>query len=154
MTDAPAASPVTTPRTSAPLLLFDGDCPLCSRSVKWILDHDPGGALRFAPLQGETARPILSRHGFDPDAVDPDTVLLVLDAGGPAERALDRSSAAVAVLRYVGGVWGLCGALLWLVPRPLRNLGYRLVARNRKKIIAGPVTCPVPPAGDRKRFLP
>ena len=138
----------------APLLLYDGDCALCSRSVKWVLARDPGGALRFAPLQGQTARPVLLRLGRDPDAPDLDTVLLVLDPGGPGERALERSSAAVGLLRYLGGRWRVLGSLLWLVPRPLRNLGYRLVARNRKKLVAGPATCPVPPAGERKRFLP
>lgn len=44
------------------LMLYDGDCGLCQKSVQWLLDHDTEGKLRFAPLQGETAQPILEAH--------------------------------------------------------------------------------------------
>ena len=46
----------------APLLLYDGTCGFCAASVQWVLRHDRRGTLLFAPLQGETARPILERH--------------------------------------------------------------------------------------------
>ena len=44
------------------LVLYDGMCGLCDKSVQWLLDHDPDGKLRFAPLQGPTAASILERH--------------------------------------------------------------------------------------------
>ena len=138
---------------SAPLLLYDGDCALCNGAVRWLLRRDPGGGLRFAPLQGPTGRAALGRLGRDPHAPDFETMLVVLDPQGPAERAVERSAAAVALLRYLGGGWGVLGALLWVVPRPLRDLGYRLVARNRKRL-GGAAACPVPPAAERVRFLP
>ena len=34
------------------VLLYDGLCGFCDRMVQFILKHDPGGAMRFAPLQG------------------------------------------------------------------------------------------------------
>lgn len=141
--------------TAAPLLLYDGDCALCNGTVAWVLRRDPGGPLRFAALQGETGKALLARLGLTPaPGTDFDTFLFVKDPEGPAERVFERSSAAVRLLAYLGRGWQVLGALLWLVPRPLRNLGYRLVARNRKKLVkAEGAACPLPPPGDRKRFM-
>jgi predicted DCC family thiol-disulfide oxidoreductase YuxK len=48
------------------LILFDGVCGLCNKFVQYVLNHDPNGRFRFASLQSELAREILSRHGKDP----------------------------------------------------------------------------------------
>jgi len=138
-----------------PLLLFDGECGLCDRTVRWVLDHDPGGALRFAPLQGETAPPLLARHGLAPrSGAGFDTMVLVEEPGGPRERARVRSAAALAIGRYLGGGWRLLAGLAWLVPRPLRDAAYRLVARHRRRLFPAPAACGVPTPEERARFLP
>lgn len=141
--------------TTPPILLYDGACALCNGTVAWVLRRDPGGELRFAALQGETGQATLARLGKSlPPGTDYDTFLFVRDPGGPAERAFERSSGVVRLLGYLGSGWRVLGALLWLVPRPLRDLGYRLVARNRKRLVkAQGAACPLPPRGDRRRFL-
>ncbi|MCO5167324.1 MAG: DCC1-like thiol-disulfide oxidoreductase family protein [Planctomycetes bacterium] len=154
-----STSHVSPPRAREPLLLYDGECGLCARSVQWVLERDPsppeGAALRFAPLQGPTAAPLLARHGI---AADPrrgfDSLVLVLDPGGPEERALTRSEAALAIGRYLGGRWAALARLARLVPRALRDLVYALVARNRLRLFGGADACRVPRGPERGRFLP
>lgn len=147
--------------TALPLvLLYDGTCGLCARSVQWILEHDQGprrggDVLRFAPLQGETAAPVLARHGISPH---PDrgfeSLVLVRDLGGPRERVLTHSDAAIGIGRYLGARWAPLARLAGLIPRGLRDLGYALVARNRFRMFGGVDACRIPKAGERKRFLP
>jgi predicted DCC family thiol-disulfide oxidoreductase YuxK len=63
------------------------------------------------------------------------------------------STAIVRVLRELGGVWSLLGCLLWLVPRPLRDFGYRCIASQRYRIFGKKETCRLPTPGERARFL-
>jgi len=134
-----------------PLLLYDGVCGLCDKSVQWILNHDQRAQLRFTPLQGETARPLLERYELAPAGeVDFDTVVLV----GPGDRARVRSQAAFGVLLHMGGVWRLLGHLGGLVPRPLADVGYRLVASNRLRFFGSLDACRIPRPEERVRFLP
>ena len=82
------------------------------------------------------------------DVADLDTVVFVDD--GVLFR---RSSAIVGLLRQLGGPWRLVATLLWLIPRPLRDVGYRMVARSRYRIFGKSDTCRVPTPAERERFL-
>jgi len=134
-----------------PLLLYDGYCALCDRTVRFLLRVDRRGVLRFAALQGETAASIAARR---PEMAGVDSVVFV--AGGEAghERVALRSAAVIGALRAVGGVWRAVAALLVIVPRPLRDWGYDLVAARRKRWFGEYDACPVPPPEVRGRFLP
>jgi len=158
-----------------PILLYDGVCGLCNRLVQFILRRDPGGVFRFAALQSELAGRILARHGAD--ARDLDTVYVVVDFELPEEQLLPRSDAVIFILRQLGAAelrsartggapvptqaestpgtsfWRLIGRLLQLVPRPLRDWGYGIVARNRYRVFGRYNTCPLPTEETRRRFL-
>jgi|CXWL01.1.fsa_nt_gi predicted DCC family thiol-disulfide oxidoreductase YuxK len=130
-------------------LFYDGHCGLCHRSVLFVLRHDPDGSLfRFAPLGGETflaTLPEESRAGL------PDSIVVHTGDG----RLLVRSRAAAHVLRRLGGGWKLLGTLLRLVPSPLADFGYDLVARLRRRLFERPVdACPLVPPNLRPRFEP
>ncbi len=134
------------------VLFFDGVCGLCNRSVDFVLSRDRRGTIRFAPLQGETAKQVLSSEFRVPSAKTQsfDTIIW-LDS---SSREFVRSAAAVRVLWRLGGVWSLIGWLLWLIPRPLRDVGYRLVAANRYRWFGKKETCRLPSPAERERFLP
>lgn len=141
------------------VLLYDGTCGLCARSVQWVLEHDQGprrgDTLRFAPLQGDTAAPVLARHKIAPHPDRGfDSLILVRDLGGPRERILTHSDAAIGIGRYLGARWAPLARLAGLIPRGLRDLGYALVARNRFRMFGTVDACRIPKAGERKRFLP
>ena len=130
------------------VLYYDGHCGLCDATVRFVLRNDEGGrAFRFAPLGGSTferALPEAERARL------PDSLVLVTGDG----RTLTRSTGVVRLLRRLGGVWSVLGALLWIVPRPVRNLGYDVVARLRHRLFPPPEACPILPPEPRSRFLP
>ena len=148
--EASAASAATVsdrsrPAPDTPVIFFDGVCGLCNRSVDFVLARDRRRVFRFAPLQGETARAWL-----DPADVRDLNSLVVVDRAGVHRR----SSAVVRILRRLGGFWAALGGLLWIIPRPLRNLGYRAVARYRYRLFGKKETCRMPSADERALFLP
>jgi predicted DCC family thiol-disulfide oxidoreductase YuxK len=147
--DPPIARGATTPkpplRTERPIIFFDGVCAMCNRFVDGVLRADRRGVFRFAPLQGETARALLPPLTTDPA----EWSVIYLDEHGRH----DQSEAALAVCRRLGGAWRLLG-LARLVPRPLRDALYRVVARHRYRWFGRRPACRVPSAEERGRFLP
>ena len=131
------------------MILYDGVCGLCHAFVRFARRRDARHDFAFAPLQGRTARTILARHARDP--VDLDTVFVVVDAGTPAERLLDRSDAALYVLAQLGGVWSLVASLLGWLPR--RDLMYSLLARSRYRLFGRLDACALPEPEQRERFI-
>jgi predicted DCC family thiol-disulfide oxidoreductase YuxK len=135
---------------TAPVLLYDGLCGLCNGFVNFILRHDADGALRFAPLQGDFAAGVMARH---PQLAGVDSLVLVEidDAGN--ESVSVRSEAALRVAARLGGGWR-AARVLRLLPRPLRDFGYDLVARVRYRLFGRHESCPIPPPEVRARFIP
>lgn len=109
------------------VLFFDGECGLCSRSVRWVARWDRRGRISFAPLQGELAR----EQGFSRALVaDGGTLVLLRESDG---RVFVRSDGWLEVARALGGWWRIL-TLGRIVPRGLRDFIYRQVARNRHRI--------------------
>jgi predicted DCC family thiol-disulfide oxidoreductase YuxK len=121
---------------------------LCHLSVRLLLALDRRGALRFAPLGGETFRDLVPES--DRRAL-PDSLVLRTTQG----RLFVRSAAVLESLRRVGGVWRGLAAVASAVPAPLGDVVYDLVARSRRRLFREPGSaCPVPPAEQRVRLLP
>lgn len=138
--------PRPSPQPENPVIIFDGHCGLCDRTVSHILRHDHRGRIRFAANSSEVARQLLSQHGIPTDP-PPDSVVYI--TGG---RAWQKSSA---VLKIAGELGGLYWLFLpgWLVPRFVRDTAYNLIARNRYRLMARKETCRLPTPGERARFL-
>ncbi len=132
------------------LVLYDGVCGLCNRSVQFILRHDRKDQFLFAQLQGELGSSIAKNHGVDPAELS--TFVLVLDYEGTGEIALKRGKAAFRVLWELGGWWKLIG-WKWIYPSWLLDPFYLLVAKNRYRAFGRLETCPIPAPSDRAKFL-
>lgn len=131
-----------------PVLLYDDSCGFCAASIQFILRYDRKGLLRFAPLNGAAGSATLERH---PELRALDSVVLVEPATGERpERILVHSDAALRVVSYMGGPWRLL-QLGKVVPRPFRDLLYRIIARHRHRVAAP--RCVIPSERDRARFL-
>ncbi len=126
------------------VIVFDGACVLCNGWVRFLLKHDHKGRYRFAAMQGEAGQRLLAAHGLDPH--DPSSFLLI-----EGEQSWQDTDAIRRVVAGLGGGWRLAHALV-LLPRPLRDALYRMVARNRYRWF-GTTTCRVPDAADRWRFV-
>jgi predicted DCC family thiol-disulfide oxidoreductase YuxK len=133
----------------APVLLYDGVCGFCNKSVQMILDRDRRGTLRFAPLQSDFGQAILARH---PELVGVDSVVFVERDGRGRESVYVRSDASLRIASYLGGFWRIFLAAR-LVPAPLRDYLYNLVARNRYRFFGKYDTCMLPPPEVRSRFI-
>jgi len=128
------------------IVYFDGYCGLCDRFVTFLVARDRRRALRFAPLQGQTAAgrwPAMATAGGDPRTV-------VYEEAGIA---YERSTAVLKALRALGGGWRLV-AFLAVIPRPLRDAAYDWVARHRFRWFGRRDSCRLPTAEEQPSFLP
>ncbi len=131
-----------------PVLLYDGVCGFCNRSVQTIIRHDRRGDMRFAALQSEYGRAIVSRHA---QLQNVDSLVLVEQIDGE-EKVFIHSTGALRVAAYLGGWWKLC-LIAYIIPRPVRDFVYRLFARYRYRLFGKYDTCPIPSPEVRSRFL-
>lgn len=132
------------------LVLYDGLCGLCDRTVQFFLDHDRDAAFHFAPLQGETAKAVRARHpevGEDVDSV------IYLERDGATEKLWVRSHAVFQMARHLDAPHNALSVLSFF-PQALTDAGYDLVASVRYKVFGRLDQCRVPRPEERKRFLP
>jgi predicted DCC family thiol-disulfide oxidoreductase YuxK len=135
--------------TLGPVLLYDGLCGFCDRTVQLVLRFERRDAMQFAALEGEFAREVLDRHA---GLRDVDSLILVEPSADGMERVRVRSDAVLALARYLGGAWRAL-TIFRLVPRPLRDLAYDVFARHRYRVFGRYSACPIPPPEVRARFL-
>ena len=128
-----------------PIVLYDGECGLCHRSVKFLIKRDRG-QLYYAPLQGETAAALKQKHPEIPDTLE--SVVLV-DGG----RVHLRSKAFLYGARYLTAPWRWAYYLRWL-PAFLLDLGYRVIARIRYRVWGKYDACQRPSVEQQAQLLP
>jgi len=131
---------------SETVLLIDGDCVLCNRAAQFVIRHDKAKKIRLASLGSEAAAKQLAARDFPPP---PANTFVFFDGS----RGYLRSDAALRLAVKLGFPWSLAGVFL-LLPRPLRDLGYRLVAENRYRWFGKTRKCALLSPEERSRFLP
>jgi predicted DCC family thiol-disulfide oxidoreductase YuxK len=127
------------------VLLFDGECGLCSGAVRFIIARDPGRRFRFASLQSEAGRRLVRQHGMADGVAD--SVVLVENG-----RVYTKSDAALRVVRKLRHPWPVLAAFA-IVPRPLRDAVYDWVARNRYRWFGKQEQCLLPSPDVKELFL-
>ena len=118
------------------ILIFDGDCVLCSANARFVLQHDKRGLFRLAAMQGEAGAALMRDTGVD--AGNPDTIILIDGA-----RVRRESDAVIAIFEKLGWPWRMAGAAR-LIPARLRDAAYRWIARNRYRLFGRKNQCFVP----------
>jgi len=136
------------------VMLYDGLCGFCNKTVQWLLKRDRYDRFRFAPQQSSFAAAILARHGIDREMMlKNNSVYLVLDLDSGRERLLTQSDVTVKLLMLLGGGWRVLGSMLRLVPRFVRNAAYGVAARSRYRLAGQLEVCPLPSEAERMKFL-
>ena len=124
------------------IVFFDGACGLCDRAVRWLWNRT-NAHVRFAPLQGETAKERVPEKFRTP----PLSTLVVWEEGAISVE----SDGLAAIARSMPGFRGrLARALTLPFARPLLNVGYRFIARKRIRWFG--TTCRL--VSDPERLLP
>ncbi len=127
------------------IVLFDGVCNLCDSSVQLIIKHDKKDFFRFAALQSENGEKILKEAGLPANFLE---TFVYYEKG----KFYTASTAALRISKHMSGAWKLFYALL-IIPPPLRNTIYRVVANNRYKIFGKQKECMIPSPELRKKFI-
>lgn len=120
------------------IVIYDGDCELCSRSTRFIFRHDRKHRFKFSPIKSAFGRSVYEALALNPE--DPESFVAVV--GG---KAYIKSDAVIEVAITFGGVWKAV-SLLKIAPRKIRDYIYGLVARRRKRILGGAGGCLTDPS--------
>lgn len=132
--------------TIPPTYVYDGECVLCSRAVRYGIRYDTSDPLlRFVAIKSTEGREIAQASGVDPD--DPHTFIFVENGFGYL-----LSEAVFAMSKRVGGP-GRWIRMFRFIPRPIRDWTYARIANNRYKLFGKLDQCYVPPAEVRERFV-
>ena len=119
-------------------LLMDGDCGLCTHTAVFINPRlkEPN-SVSFVAIESAEGQDLIQTF---PDKLQAaDTVYLIRNG-----KAYMRSAAAIRCLLYMKWYYSMWFPLAWIVPLPLRNIVYRIVARYRHKVFKRPATCIFP----------
>jgi predicted DCC family thiol-disulfide oxidoreductase YuxK len=126
------------------VILYDGVCVFCSRWIRFVATRDKARRFRFTAIQSGYGTRLAQAFGIDPG--DPDTNAVV--HGGVAHFKSDGALTVLGALPGLGWV-----RVLRVVPKPLRDAVYSLVARNRYRIFGKYEECFVPDAEMRGRVM-
>ena len=127
------------------IILFDGVCNFCNYWVNFIIKRDPKKRFRFASLQSETAKKLLSNYRQDSQQLD--TVILIENG-----KIYSHSTAALRISRKLSCAWPLLYGLI-IFPRFIRDWEYRFVAKRRYAWFGRSETCRIPSPEERDLFL-
>jgi predicted DCC family thiol-disulfide oxidoreductase YuxK len=128
-----------------PIIVFDGHCVLCSAWASFVLRHDPDEKFRLLPAQSALGRALYVHYELDPD--DYQTNILIV--GG---MAWFKSEGSIRMAEILGFPWALA-AVVRILPLPLRDMLYVIVARNRFRIFGRHEVCYRPDPKYADRFL-
>lgn len=112
-------------------LAFDADCLMCNRFLSFLADEDHEKRLAFEPL---------------PDGKKP-TMLATRE-----KKTHERSNAFLVTLEALGGHWRGLALIARIIPRPLRDLLYRIIAKNRHRFSRNSL-CQLPSKAVRSRLV-
>jgi predicted DCC family thiol-disulfide oxidoreductase YuxK len=132
------------PGNSGGIILFDGTCAFCERSVRFIAARD-NGYFKFGASQNPEGRALLAKFGTTRDAAR--SIILIEDG-----ELFLRSTASLKIAQRMTAPWRWAAVLLW-VPRPIRDAVYRVVAAIRHRVAGPSNACEVPPPEIRDRLI-
>ena len=131
--------------SSSPIILFDGICNLCNRSVQFIIKHDKEKVYRFAAFQSKAGQKLLQQYNLPLKQYS--SFLLIEN-----NKAYSQSTAALKVAKNLSGLVKLA-VVFNIVPAGIRNIVYNFVARNRYQWFGKKRSCMVPTQDIKARFL-
>lgn len=132
-------------KESNPIILFDGDCLLCNQSVQFILSHDVNERFRFASLQSDVGKELLFQYHFPKNYVN--SIILIEN-----QSVYTKSTAVLRIAKHLKGFVRLT-FIFTIIPKPIRDVIYCFVAKNRKKWFKRQEMCLMLTPQLRKRFL-
>ena len=128
-----------------PIILFDGICNFCNRTINIILKYDTQAYFQFAPSQSTAGKDILQQFKLDQKA---SASVILIDN----EKVYTKTDAVIQIAKHLSG-WPKLFRLLIFIPKPICDFGYDLIAKNRYTLFGKKASCMVPDVSIRHRFL-
>ena len=128
-----------------PIILFDGICNFCNRTINIILKYDTQAYFQFAPSQSTAGKDILQQFKLDQKA---SASVILIDN----EKVYTKTDAVIQIARHLKG-WPRLFRFIKFIPKPIRDFGYDLIAKNRYILFGKKASCMIPDASIRHRFL-
>jgi predicted DCC family thiol-disulfide oxidoreductase YuxK len=127
------------------IVLFDGTCAFCERSVKFMATRDPDAYFRFGASQSPQAAALLAPYGLSRETTR--SIILIEDG-----EVYLRSTATLRIAAKLRWPWSLFRVFL-LVPVFMRDAVYRVVAAIRRRLAGPSNACEIPPKEIRERMI-
>ncbi|WP_226583480.1 thiol-disulfide oxidoreductase DCC family protein [Halobacillus litoralis] len=127
------------------IVLFDGECNFCDKSVQFIIKRDPKGLFKFSSKQSDLGKDLLYKYNVPQEL---DSLILI-----EGDKFYDQSTAALRICCNLSGGWKLFYIFVF-VPKTIRNQLYNFFSSNRYKWFGKKNdVCSLPSPEIRKRFL-
>jgi len=136
---------ITTNKLDKKVILFDGVCNLCNASIDFFMRVDKKQELYFSSLQSDFGQKILKKNNFSTNEFDS---FLLLEN----DKLYQKSTAALKTLSSLTGIWKLT-KVFFLIPKPIRDFIYSLIANNRYRLFGKKDSCRLPTAEEKRRFI-
>ena len=104
-------------------VLFDGDCNLCNRTVKFISKRNQNNIISLLPLQSESAKELIAERNIDANV---DSVIFIDE-----NAVYYQSKAILAIFKKLNKPYKIIAQIASVFPESLLNFLYRMVAKNR-----------------------
>ncbi|WP_277584809.1 thiol-disulfide oxidoreductase DCC family protein [Psychrobacillus antarcticus] len=126
------------------IILFDGECNFCDASVHFIIKRDPNGYFQFAAQQSDIGEKLKRQYDI-PNNMDS---ILVIDQ----HNVYNASDAALHISKHLNRPWSFLHVLK-VIPKPIRDVVYKVIAKNRYAWFGKKDSCMIPSPEIRNRFL-
>lgn len=127
------------------IILFDGICNLCNQSVQFVIEHDSKNQFRFASLQSDFGQDFLKKNKLE--ATQFDSIVFIED-----DQFYTKSSAALKIAKYLDGLTSWL-TIFMIVPKPLRDIVYSFIAKNRYRWFGKNESCWLPTKELKAKFI-
>lgn len=127
------------------IILFDGVCNFCNRTVRVIIKHDKEDKFHFAQLQSAIAKELLLKQGLDQNELN--SVILI-----EGDQVYTKSDAVIRIALQLSG-WPTIFSYSKWVPKSIRNFFYDLIAKYRYRLFGKQDNCIIPDKKVQDKFL-
>ncbi len=128
-----------------PLILFDGVCNLCNSAVQFVIKNDIEDRYMFAPLQNKKVQDFLEYT--NKELLKVDSIFLIT-----SKKIYTKSSAALKIAKTLQGLYPIL-YVFFIIPKPIRDVIYDFIARNRYKWYGRKDHCMLPTKALKNKFL-
>ena len=116
-----------------PIVIFDGDCAFCNKSVMLILKKDRSQTINVCSNQSVKGKEVIDYYKIT-ESTD-STIIYIIE-----NKVYYRSTAALQICKKLKGLYPLL-ALFLIVPVIIRDAVYLFISKHRKKIVRNNYSC-------------